>query len=148
MDLVGDHPAALGSRADHQDLPQSPFDSNVAYFIEGEVEKWGLRLSQNPGFVNQDEPSVCEVEHAVPRHWLLDGGVATEQNGLVGPEQLDVLQRQCSLSVDEKEFVVLGSFCLTSWSGGTNGRLTLIFVTCRAGEGSPYSTSEYRFDDH
>ena len=117
MDLVGDHPAALGSRTDHQDLPQSPLDSHVAYLVEGKVEKWGLGLSQNPGPMNQDEPSVRKVEDAIPRDGLLDGSVATQQNGLVGSEQLDVLQRQRSLSVDEREFVVLGSFCLTSWSG-------------------------------
>jgi hypothetical protein len=122
VDLVGDHSAALRSGTNHQDLPQGPLYSNVAYLVEGEVEKWGLRLSQNPGLVNQDEPSVGKIEHAIPRDRLLDRGVATQEDGLVGPEQLDVLQRQRSLSGDEKEFVVLGSFCLTSWSGGTNGR--------------------------
>lgn len=96
--------------------------------------------------MNQDEPSVGKIEHAIPRDRLLDGGVATQEDGLVGPEQLDVLQRQRLLSGDEKEFVVLGSFCLTSWSGGTNGGLTLIFVSSRAGEGysSPVCQSEDR----
>lgn len=110
MDLVGDHPAALGSRTNHQDLPQSPLDSHVAYLVESEVEKWGLRLSQNPGPMNQDEPSVRKVEHTVPRDRLLDGRVATQQDGLVGSEQLDVLQRQRSLSVDERNLSFLAPF--------------------------------------
>lgn len=110
MDLVGDHPAALGSRTNHQDLPQSPLDSHVAYLVEGKVEKWGLGLSQNSGPMNQDEPSVRKVEHTVPRDRLLDGGVATQQDGLVGSEQLDVLQRQRSLSVDERNLSFLAPF--------------------------------------
>ena len=110
MDLVGDHPAARGSCTDHQDLPQSPLDSHVAYLVESEVEKWGLRLSQNPGPMNQDEPSVRKVEHTVPRDRLLDGRVATQQDGLVGSEQLDVLQRQRSLSVDERNLSFLAPF--------------------------------------
>ena len=110
MDLVRDHPAALGSRTDHQHLPESPLDSHVAYLVEGEVEKWGLGLSQNPGPMNQDEPSVRKVEDAIPRDRLLDGSVATQQNGLVGSEQLDVLQRQRSLSVDERNLSFLAPF--------------------------------------
>jgi len=110
VDLVGDHPAALGSGTNHQDLPQSPLDSHVAYLVEGKVEKWGLGLSQNPGPMNQDEPSVRKVEDAIPRDRLLDGSVATQQNGLVGSEQLDVLQRQRSLSVDERNLSFLDPF--------------------------------------
>ncbi len=102
MDLVGDHPPALRSRANHQDLPQSPLDSHVAYLIEGEVKKWSLLLSQKPGTLNQDEPSVRKEERAIPGDRLLDGGAATKQDGFVGPEQLDVLQRQCPLDVNEK----------------------------------------------
>src|SRR3989454_5463393 len=110
MDLVGDHPAALGSCTDHQDLPHSPLDSHVAYLVESEVEKWGLRLSQNPGPMDQDEPSVRKVEHTVPRDRLLDGRVATQQDWLVGAAQLDVLQRQRSLSVDERNLSFLAPF--------------------------------------
>ncbi len=92
--------------------------------------------------MNQDEPSVRKVERAIPRDRLFDGGAATQQDGFVGPEQLDVLQRQCPLDVNEKEFVVLGSFCLTSWLGRTNGQATLIFVTRWGGIGYSFRLSQ------
>ena len=60
--------------------------------------------------MNQDEPSVRKVEPSIPRDRLLDRGVATQQDGLVGSEQLDVFQRQRSPYVDERNLSFLAPF--------------------------------------